>query len=217
MKKLHRTILYFSLFCLALNIYNNFVFQNLYPSYLLWNLFLAGIPYLVTIYLGTTIKNKKKKWKYIQGLLIFLWLIFFPNTIYLVTDFIHLYEQTYLPVWFDIAQIFSLTFIAFLLGFLSMFKIEKFLAKKCNPTHSLIFVISAIVLANIGVYMGRNLRWNSWDLLIQPWQVIAHTFNILSNLNNFLDFISMVLIFSGMFAGVYFCFRSLLQTKEKEV
>lgn len=217
MKKLHQTIVYFFLFCLVLNIYNIFIFGNSYPSYLLWNLFLACIPYLITIYLAQIAKYKKAKWRWIQRSLLLLWLIFFPNTIYLITDFMHLYEQTYLPVWFDIAQIFSFTFIAFILGFLSLYKIEKLLTKKFGSTQSFIFVISSIVLASIGVYLGRNLRWNSWDLFFHPWQVMINFIHSLSNPGNLANFIGMVLIFSGMFTGVYFSLRALVQTKAKDI
>ena len=215
MHKIHRVILYFSLFCLVLNIYNIFVFKTLYPSYLSWNLLLAFIPYLIAIYLAQTIKRKGKTWKWTRGLLVFLWLIFFPNCIYLITDFVHLYQQTYLPVWFDIAEIFSFTFIGFLLGFLSLYKIEKIITKKFNSKYSIAFIITSIFLADIGVYMGRNLRWNSWDLFVHPWQIITNVIYNLANLSNFLNFISMVLVFSSMFIGIYFSLRALLQARER--
>lgn len=213
MKKIHTAILFFSLFCLILNIYTVFIFENFYPTYLVWNLFLAFIPYLLSIELASLVKNKQPLW--MQAALLIIWLIFFPNAMYVVTDFIHLYEQTYLPVWFDIAQIFSYTWIAFFFGFLSLYKIEKIITKKYSSKISYIFIGASTFLASIGVYLGRQLRWNSWDLFIHPWQVIINLVDILSNLENFLGFIAMTTTFTAMFAGVYFSLRALLQSKDK--
>jgi uncharacterized membrane protein len=213
MKKLHQAILFFSAFCLLLNTYHIFIFHSFYPAYLLWNLFLAYIPYVLAICFARSVKNRKPRWKQITFLL--GWLVFFPNTIYLLTDFVHLYEQTYLPVWFDIVELFSFSFIACLFGFLSLYTIEKVLTKKIGFRRSFIFIITAIVLANIGVYLGRNLRWNSWDLFIQPWYILVDFISIFTHWKSFLNFTGMVLVFSGMFIGVYFSLRALVQSKEK--
>jgi uncharacterized membrane protein len=110
-----KILLYFSCFSITLNIISCIVLRTIYPAYLIWNLFLAYLPYLFSQYLQKSIDNKRPRW--VQIFLGAAWLFFFPNTIYVLTDFIHLYDQIRLPVWFDIAEIFSFTWIAFMLGF----------------------------------------------------------------------------------------------------
>lgn len=213
MKKPEQTILIFALFCIILNIYSIFALKNLFYGYLTWNLFLAYIPYFFANQFVASVDKKQPAW--IQILLFFLWLAFFPNTIYMVTDFIHLYEQRTLPVLFDVAEIFSYAWTAVFLAFLSLHKVEQAITKKFNANKSLVVIIFTIFLSSIGVYIGRFLRWNSWDLIVRPWSVVIDFFQTIAQTGGFLNFIGMIVVFSGMFAGVYFSLRALTQKKEE--
>jgi len=129
----------------------------------------------------------------------------------MVTDFIHLYDQIILPVWFDIVQIFSFTWIACLLGFLSLYKIEQIITRKFYPAAGRILVITAGILSSIGIYIGRELRWNSWDIFIQPWNIFIDLIHTMAYISTALPVLGMVILFSGLFFGVYFSLRALAQ------
>lgn len=209
MKHTHRVLLFFTLFCIALNTYNCIALRTIYPAYLIWNLFLAYLPYLFTDYFEKSINHNRPAW--IQLFLFFAWLFFFPNTIYMVTDFIHLYDQIILPVWFDIVQIFSFTWIACLLGFLSLYKIEQIITRKFYPAAGRILVITVGILSSIGIYIGRELRWNSWDIFIQPWNIFIDLIHTIAHISTALPVLGMIILFSGLFFGVYFSLRALAQ------
>ncbi len=205
-----KILLYFSCFSITLNIISCIVLRTIYPAYLIWNLFLAYLPYLFSQYLQKSIDNKRPRW--VQIFLGAAWLFFFPNTIYVLTDFIHLYDQIRLPVWFDIAEIFCFTWIAFMLGFFSLRTLEQIIAKKYTPRLTYAIIISIIALSNIGVYIGRDLRWNSWDIFIQPWRVAIDFFYNFTNWHSALNITGMVFVFTGLFSGIYFSLRSLEKT-----
>lgn len=132
--------------------------------FLAWNLFLAAVPLLITRFFS--LRGDKRSWK--QWLLLLAWLLFFPNALYIVTDCIHLQTASAVPKWFDALLLFSSALAGLLMGFISLYKVESFLAGLMQATLLRISVGSIIVLGAFGVYLGRFLRWNSWDVLSNP-------------------------------------------------
>ena len=96
--------------------------------FLLWNIFLAGIPLLITKYLSDN--RVTTKWK--QFLLLSIWLLFFPNALYIITDLVHLQKTSIVPKWFDAILVFSSAIVGLLMAFASLLKVEQFL----NPLFS---------------------------------------------------------------------------------
>ena len=101
--------------------------------------------------------------------LIPVWLLFFPNAPYIITDLYHIRYAAAMPVWFDMALIVSFAWNGLLLGFLSLMDIEQVIGRFTRKVWARLFSISAIVLASFGIYLGRFLRWNSWDIVTHPW------------------------------------------------
>jgi len=134
--------------------------------FLNWNLFLAFIPWVCTtlLYLRPRLQSKKV---FLLGVL-FLWTIFFPNAPYILTDLFHLRLRSSIPVWFDLILILSFAWTGLLYGLLSLRDIEKIVSQKLNKHIAKGLIISLLFLASFGVYLGRYLRWNSWDLLSNP-------------------------------------------------
>lgn len=144
--------------------------------FLIWNLFLAWIPYWIALSLNG-IYNKTKS-KFLALSLIALWLLFFPNAPYIITDFLHLRSRAPIPHWYDLMLIYSFAWTGLMLGLLSLYEIQLFLKKHLSNWLTCLFVVGAIMLAGFGIFIGRFQRWNSWDVFTQPKAFsyeIAHT------------------------------------------
>lgn len=105
------------------------------------------------------------------GLTIF-WMLFLPNAWYVMTDFIHVFETGEISYIYDIAMISTLTVTGFLLGFSSLFMVHRQLRKRLSSRASSILIGVVILLASFAIYLGRDLRWNSWDIITNPGGLI---------------------------------------------
>jgi uncharacterized membrane protein len=135
--------------------------------FLLWNLFLAFIPFAISQWLFKNIAvagNKLKLTAIILG-----WLLFIPNSFYILTDLFHLGQFSSAPKWFDLLLIFSFAWNGLLLGTLSLRKMELVVQAASGRKVSLVFVFAVMVLIAFGIYVGRFLRYNSWDVIVQPF------------------------------------------------
>lgn len=134
--------------------------------FLLWNIFLAWIPFFISSYLRPSSPVKGK-----QYLLLFAWLLFFPNSLYIITDLIHLNRETGIPKWFDAILIFSASATGLLMAFISLYRVEQFLNKLVRKKWVNVLILLILFLGSFGVYLGRFLRWNSWDIITNPLQL----------------------------------------------
>lgn len=131
--------------------------------FLLWNIFLAWIPFKTSQYL---VMAEHGKWK--QGLLFGLWLLFFPNALYIITDLIHLELESSVPKWYDVVLLFSSSVMGLMMAFISLNRVEHYLGQKLGSRWKPWLVPLLIFLGSFGVYLGRFLRWNSWDIIRDP-------------------------------------------------
>lgn len=155
-----------SLFCLTLVLLRLNYAEK--PSYffLIWNLFLAWIPFLIAISIQWIHEKIGIKW--ITAASIGIWLLFFPNAPYLFTDLVHLRVQKPLPLWFDLLLILSFVWTGLMLGYVSLYEIQKYITQQFNTKWGWISTLSAIGLGSFGIYLGRFERWNSWELFTAP-------------------------------------------------
>jgi uncharacterized membrane protein len=201
-----------SLFCFLLSLMrcvfsdtNRFVFLN-------WNLFLAFIPWLLTTWL--IIQPKIQRYKIVLGLIICLWLLFFPNAPYILTDLFHLKLKSSMPVWFDLILILSFAWTGILFGFFSLWDIEHIFSKFLKQKYITVISIFLLFLSSFGVYLGRYLRWNSWDIIQNPLQLgydIGDRF-----VNPFVHTRTWgMTIFMGLFLSIiYFSFKLIKNRKQ---
>lgn len=137
---------------------------NLDFIFLLWNLFLAWVPYKLS--LGFSTNNKSQNWR--QWILLFCWLLFFPNALYITTDLIHLNLKLAVPLWYDLILIFTAAITGLMMAFASLIHVETFLKTQFTKKVTNIIVFVCLFLGSFGVYLGRFLRVNSWDVLTNP-------------------------------------------------
>lgn len=163
----NRWIFFCFLFIGSLLAVRFFISGSLRFSFLVWNLFLAFIPYLVS----RLLINPRLKKPWLRGMIFSGWLLFFPNALYIITDLIHLESNTNVPIWYDAILLFTASFAGLALGFASVVNVEyvmeKFLPKKYIPT----VIVFLIFLGSFGVYLGRFERWNSWDIISDPFML----------------------------------------------
>ena len=143
--------------------------------FLIWNLFLAWVPLLLLRALPENTNDITIK---IFSILC-LWLLFFPNSPYIITDLIHLKQTRNIPIWFDASLIMSFAWNGLIVGFLSLMQIHKMLVLKLDAKWSWLVIIPLLVISSFGVYLGRFERWNSWDLITNPFQLFENIFNLI--------------------------------------
>ena len=138
--------------------------------FLLWNLFLAFIPYGISQYTlqrcSVPLTKPFQLWK--VGLLFTLWLLFFPNAPYVITDLIHLSERHGVPKWYDVSLLFCAGTTGLWIGFISLLQMEAVWRQKMPAIHINFFVGCTLLLSGFGIYLGRVLRFNSWDVVANP-------------------------------------------------
>lgn len=143
--------------------------HSMYLLFLIWNLFLAIIPYFLSSSIHNNFFDKSKK---IQNIIYALgWFLFIPNTFYILTDFTHLHFKNTFQFGLDMLILSSFSFAGFYIGLLSLHHIHQLtIAKYGNKTGN--FFISIIsFLSAFGIYLGRILRFNSWDIISKPMEL----------------------------------------------
>jgi len=145
-----------------------YITRELLFIFLVWNLFLAWIPFYVSALLQL-FKQKRR----VSYLLLITWLLFFPNSLYIITDLIHVGRGSDFPRWFDAILIFSAAVLGLLMAFISLYRVEQFLETKMKQRVVHALMIFILFLGSFGVYLGRFLRWNSWDVLHQPHRLFV--------------------------------------------
>src|ERR671936_2771776 len=145
---------------------------------LVWNLLLAWIPLGLALLLYDR-RVRRAGIATLTGIGL-LWLLFFPNAPYIVTDFEHLAGNTgEKKFWFDGVLIGTAATTGLLLGFVSLYLLQAIVRRRVGARCGWLFVFAALGLGSFGIYLGRVLRWNSWDIFVRPGtraSELAHAF-----------------------------------------
>ncbi|MFN8346228.1 MAG: DUF1361 domain-containing protein [Spirosomataceae bacterium] len=150
--------------------------ENLGGIFLIWNLFLAWIP-LGLAYFTEDLWQRLLIGKRGVVIGVSVWLLFFPNAPYIITDLIHLRAAPESLVWYDALMNFSFALAGLLTGFYSLLRVQRLVEKIWNQFSAWIVVSGSLVLSSYGVYLGRFGRWNSWDILTHPFSLARYSFS----------------------------------------
>jgi uncharacterized membrane protein len=145
--------------------------------FLLWNLFLAFIPYAISEWFSQRIPGMENRWK--RLIVLGGWLLFIPNTFYIVTDLFHLEQFDSAPKWFDLLLLFSFAWNGLLFGILSIRRLETFITAIYGSRYSILFLLVVMWLNAFGVYIGRYLRYNSWDIIGRPLSLFEEILEVI--------------------------------------
>jgi len=135
---------------------------------LIWNLFLAWIPFMLA-YFAHAVSWRRTSLYLIIPLIAFLWLIFFPNAPYMLTDLQDLARRaTGAPLWYDVIIVVWCSWTGMLLGVISLYLMQDIIARSFGRMAGWVFVFVISGLSSFGIYIGRFVRLNSWDILQNP-------------------------------------------------
>jgi uncharacterized membrane protein len=131
-----------------------------------------------------------------------LWLLFFPNAPYILTDLFHLrHPRESVPVWFDTLLINWFAWTGMLLGVFSLYLMHHIVRKAFGRITGWLFVFFVGTLCGVGIYIGRFLRWNSWDVIFHPIDRLSEFLNYAANPS--LQSVVFISVFSSLFIFIY--------------
>jgi uncharacterized membrane protein len=187
-------------------------------SSLVLNLGLAWIPFAAALAAYATMRHRIIFYL-IMPICTLVWLIFFPNAPYLLTDFQHLaYTSGNSPLWFDVILLIWFAWTGLLLGITSLYLMQEIVTHTFNPTIGWIFAIVVTILSSVGVYLGRFLRWNSWDILQDPLPIAKDVYGIVRHPISNLPTYIFTILFTLLFLFIYFTihlFGRIVREREK--
>lgn len=174
-------------------------------AFLVWNLFLAYVPYAISERISRhTIVGK---WKFVPYTL--LWLLFIPNSFYIITDLFHLDMNQDVPLWYDLALLLSFAWSGLLFGIVSVRQMEKLFESNFNKKFDLLFILPVMALNGFGVYIGRYLRFNSWDVIANPFQLVSDiVYMFIHPIRNRFDW-SMIVCYTILLTLIYYTIKKL--------
>lgn len=176
--------------------------------FLLWNLFLAWIPYLCSLWIASLHQRSPQRWWNLV-LPSFVWLIFLPNAPYLITDLLHLDERLPVPFWYDIGLLATFAWTGCFLAITSIRAMQNVVQDFAGRGLSWLFVLPIIGLSGVGIYLGRFMNWNSWDLILRPQAVLVETIgNFAHPIRNPQPF-GVTALFAAFLLVAYFMFASV--------
>ena len=176
-------------------------------AFLAWNLFLAYVPYFISEWLGKHPRILASRLKLLA--LVFIWIVFMPNSFYILTDLFHLNNMSKGDSWYDLTLIFSFAWNGILFGILSINKMETLL-KNSKGKFTAGFIICVVMLLNaFGVYVGRFLRFNSWDIFTNPFSLVPELLDIVCNPYDYRYVWAMSFCFAFFMAILYYTTKRL--------
>lgn len=160
------------LYCFGLSLFRCVATGTWTCLYLNWNLFLAGIPWMLTTYI--VLNDHFAGRRFTLWLTLLVWLLFFPNAPYILTDLIHLtHSNGSSPVWFDLFLFLTFGWTGLALGLVSLHDLEDLLHRYFKIVQVRIIIALLLFVSSFGIYLGRFQRWNSWDVLQNPLMLLG--------------------------------------------
>ncbi len=185
--------------------------------YLNWNLFLGWLPLLLALWLDRILRTKLwSSWLALLATL--LWLGFLPNSFYVISDFVHLTEVPRVDIVFDTVMLASFGVNGLVLGYLSLFMVHGELRKRLSAKVSGALVAGVLALSSFAIYVGRDLRWNTWDVIVSPASLLFDVSDRIINAPAHPQVISITISFfvflGSLYLVVWYLARALRQQQK---
>lgn len=178
--------------------------ETLIYHFYLWNTVLAAVPYAVSAQL-----LKLKKMNAVSIILLLAWLLFFPNAPYMITDIFHYRERLPVPFWYDLILVIAAAWNGLILGMASLMNVEKFLSRYLKPKWVIVCEIFSLLLCSYGIFIGRFLRFNSWDVLSDPGSLIYSSAHHVLVPQHYAKLWAFTVLFAGLLGVIYFTLKKL--------
>ena len=176
--------------------------HSLQFGYLVFNLFLAWIPMGFMVLLFRSLR----RWPWSQTVpfvLTLLWLLFLPNSFYMISDFVHIQDVPRHNLLYDVVMFTAFIFNAALIGFCSLYLMHVELRKRVSLRVSSALIAGILFLCSFAIYLGRDLRWNSWDVLLNPAGILFDVSDHLIHPFQHGDMFTMTLGFFVLLVSLY--------------
>jgi uncharacterized membrane protein len=187
-------------------------FENRGFAFLVWNLFLAWIPYACSL---AAAKLDERGRRGACLLAAAAWLAFFPNAPYIVTDLVHLRPWGF-AWWYDLGLILTFAWTGCFLAVASLHAMREIVRRRVGAIASWLFVFITAGLSGVGIYLGRFLRWNSWDVLTQPHALASDLASRLAQPHVHPRTLGVTLMFSAFLLMCYVTFVSFRREAKRE-
>lgn len=199
-----------SFFCIIFEVARIYISSSINFIFLPANLFLAWIPVFLALKFH---REENRLYLLLWGT---LWLTFFPNAPYLITDIIHLKQRGNIPIWFDATMLYSFALTGILAGIYSTVLVYERICKVFPVSLSKIIIGALMILSGYGVYMGRMLRWNSWNIVTHPGEILVDTYHRIHNPFAHPGTYGMTLLFGSLLCILFLLFEPLLATSKEK-
>ena len=180
---------------------------SLFGTFLAWNLVLAAVPLVASTVL-VRLDGRGGGGAALVALGA-VWLLFFPNAPYILTDLVHLRVRPPVPFWYDLAVLLSAAGVGLLAGYVSLADVQGVVARRWGGAAGWAAAVGALFLGAFGVYLGRELRWNSWDVVTAPGGVARSVLGPVLDPGAHLGAVVITLVFGGMLTAGYVALRAL--------
>ena len=193
-----------SLVCVGLIAARSWYSHTYHYWFLLWNLVLAWVPFVFAA-IAHRLASARRAVLYV---LIFaaavVWLAFFPNAPYILTDFLHLGSMgDIVPGWYDVLMLYWFAWTGLILGIVSLYLMQEIVAHGLGMTAGWVFVVVAAGLGSFGIYLGRFLRWNSWDIVRRPGPLADELLGRVTDPASQPRLLGFTLLFALLFLFIY--------------
>ena len=205
-KKIVLSLLVLSVMAVSLSLSRTQITQNFTHIWMNWNLFLAWLP-LVAAIIASQLHSKGRSVS--MSLFLLIWLLFLPNAPYMMTDLIHIATSPQYMLWYDGIMFFTFALVGIGTWVSSLTLVEEMICRQISTRiHRVIFISSISLLTGFGVYLGRELRFNSWDLLHNGSEIWRAIGDVILHPTQHQPVVSMTIIFAVMLMIAYFIYRS---------
>ena len=157
-----------------------------------WNLFLALVPLAAARQWNEHAPSVLRVGYFV------LWLLFLPNAPYLISDLEHLRPRTGVPFVLDQVLFFSFALAGIYAGGLSIVTLARKFAWSRWTRPARIASMSLFPLVGFGVYLGREARWNSWNLITHPLTLLEDLAAIFTHPAARTEALQYVLLYGGI-------------------
>lgn len=177
--------------------------------YLGWNLLLAWLPLLFVVLLHRSLQfHPWLAWRPMVWTV--LWLAFLPNSFYIVSDLLHLQSVSTNDVLYDTVMMVSFMLNGLILGYISLYQVHQELKKRLSIRWVNSLISLSLLVCSFAIYLGRDLRWSSWDLIVNPQGILFDISNQLIDPRHHLQAFTTTLLFFVLLGTFYIVIWSIV-------
>jgi uncharacterized membrane protein len=129
----------------------------------------------------------------------------------MVSDLIHLENTGEILQLYDVAMMTSLIANGLILGYMSVYVIHQELLKRLKTSWAHTIIGLVLLSCGFAIYLGRYLRWNTWDVLINPAALLFDISDRLISPGKYPETFTITLVFFVLIASIYAVGYELVQ------